>query len=123
MPKYFMLTYTVSNVGDSSDEQKADRVRDSIRDLTWEGLHTLGEDFYGPFYGWEKLDTVDTTIKGRVVVGDDWYREQQEKAKEAVTKLFTKILKDHKARRSTTVIQCAMLVSGADEAFEFEVEY
>ncbi|AUJ81361.1 hypothetical protein CWI88_10055 [Enterobacter cancerogenus] len=123
MSDYFMLTYTVSNVGHDWDEHKADSVRDDIRDLTWDGLFDLGDIYHGPFYGWEKLNTVDTTIKGSISVGDGWDDDKQERAKKAVTKLFAKFLKDHQARASTTVIRCAMLISGAGVPFEFEVKY
>lgn len=123
MSDYFMLTYTVSNVGQDWDEHKADSVRDDIRDLTWEGLLNFEESYHAPFYGWEKLNTVDTTIKGSILVGDGWDDDKQKTAKKAVTKLFTKFLKDHQAKASTTVIQCAMLISGAGDSFEFEVKY
>jgi len=118
-----MLTYTVSNIGHDRDEHKADSVRDDIRDLTWEKLLDFEGSYHGPFYGWEKLDTVDTTIKGSISVGDGWDDEKQKIAIKAITRLFTKFLKDHQARATTTVIYCAMLISDAGESFEFEVTY
>lgn len=121
MSEYFLLTYSVENVGMSWDQDKADNVRDSIRELTLSSIIDLGEDIHEPFYEWEKLSSVETTVKGMIKVGSGSFSSKRDKAKDSIKKLFVKILKEHRAKANTTVIHCAVLISEAGETFEFVV--
>lgn len=123
MSEQFLLTYSVQNVGRSWEQDKANDVRDNIHDLTLSRIIDLEDGIHDPFYGWDKLSMVETTIKGSIDVGEGTLSSKRSKALKAVTNLFKRILKDNNARANTTVIHCAILVNSMDEVLEFQVSY
>ncbi|HGH4671748.1 hypothetical protein I4P27_11060 [Enterobacter roggenkampii] len=119
----FLLTYSVQNVGRSWDQDKANDVRDNIHELTINRIIDLEDGLHDPFYGWDKLSMVETTVKGSIDVGEGTLPSKRSKALKAVTSLFKRILKDNNARANTTVIHCAILINSMDEVLEFDVSY
>lgn len=124
MYHYFLLTYSVENVGNSSYESTAKAVRDSIGTLTLEAVKSTNETIAFAIDGWEKLKNVETAISGQIwIYGED---EESDSAKEAFSKklvrtLFRNILEDKNATRDTTIIHCAMIIGGAGQTFTFKV--
>ncbi|EMO7792535.1 hypothetical protein ABL854_001333 [Citrobacter freundii] len=123
MTERFLLTYSVLNVGRSWDQHKANDVRDNIHDLTLSQIIDLEDNIHEPFYDWNKLSMVETTINGSIDVGEGTLSSKRSKTLKAVTGLFKRILKDNDATANTTVIHCAILVNSMDEVLEFEVSY
>ncbi|EPR9084320.1 hypothetical protein ACU9CO_000605 [Cronobacter dublinensis] len=123
MSEYFLLTYSVHNVGSRWDQDKAEDVRNSIHDLTLSSIIDLDDEIHRPFYIWEKLSSVETTIKGLIDVGNGSLSSKRSKAVKAFDNLFVRLLKDKKAKANTTVVHCALLVNELDEVQEFTVSY
>lgn len=121
---YFLLTYSVENVGDQSVERIAKAVRDGIAALTIEDVKATSDTISYAVDGWEKLPNVETAISGEFYFsGDNDESDLTKKdfAKNIIRILFRKILSSKNATSYTTVIHCALLIGGADRAFTFKV--
>lgn len=124
MHHYFLLTYSVDNIGDPSDERIANSVRDKIAELTLEEIGSMDINISFAIDGWEKLGNVETAISGMM-----WFDEEQAKtvstkkahARSILRSIFRSILRAKRATPDTTVIQCAMIISGAGETFTFKI--
>lgn len=121
---YFLLTYSVENIGDQSDERIANGVRDSIASLTLEDVKDTNDTISFAVDGWEKIKNVETAISGQLYFSGEHDETDQGKkdfAKSIVRTLFRKILHAKNATSDSTLVQCAMLIGGADETFSFKV--
>ncbi|MCF8585051.1 hypothetical protein L8T19_15580 [Enterobacter bugandensis] len=121
---YFLLTYSVDNIGHQSDERIANAVRDAIASLTLEDVKGTNDTIDFAVDGWDKLKNVETAIAGQIYFsGDNAETDQSKKdfAKKIIRTLFRNILRSKNATSITTTIQCAMLIGGADETFTFKI--
>ncbi|QUX96543.1 hypothetical protein C0J08_14550 [Marinomonas sp. CT5] len=108
----FLLTYSV-DAKTKIGRDKADKVRGEIAKIE----------------KWNKLTNVETTFKGSVTVAETSSgllrgilpERIKNMAITAVKNEFMTILVVNQAEEADVIIHCAMMVTGAGEAFEFEV--
>ncbi|MCU8005264.1 hypothetical protein [Shewanella sp. SM96] len=102
----FLLTYSVHPQDPSyqSDVDKAGKVRNDIAKIK----------------KWDKLDDVETTFVGNMLVLGDT-NHKRKLAELEVKSQFIPILKEHKSGSLDVIIHCALMVDGLGQAMTFDV--
>lgn len=123
MLDYFLLTYSVNKVGTT---QQAKDISDSVRlDIgklkKRENLESWNEDLADPFVDWEKLDGLETAIKGLIRVQGESNSEKERDITRKFNFIFRQILKENNAKSSTTIIKCACMIESVGTTTEFEI--
>lgn len=123
MSDYFLLTYSVSDVGTTHlSKIKTDSVRLDIGSLKeLKDLEELNYKIHRPFLRWEKLSGVETTIKGLMSTEEGSIKDKQKEAIANFSAIFEEILSAHNARSKTTKISCALMTESLLETIEFSV--
>lgn len=121
MIEYFLLTYSVRNEDGDRNDRKTNLVRDDICALTYDDVCGINDSIYSAIYGWEKLDIIETTIKGRIHLEGDTYAQKKSHSKKIIRAILSAVLENNSANSSKTQIHCAMLVDSIGEAFTFQV--
>lgn len=102
---YFLLTYTVSDVGETSrSEDLANEVRRDIRKIS----------------EWDLVENQETTFKGVIKVSNEKH-EREDDAKEKVTEEIKKILINRNAHQRHVRVYCTMMLEDTWGSFDFEV--
>ena len=102
---YFLLTYTVADVGKTEkSEELAEDVRRDIRKIS----------------DWDNVEHQQTTFTGLITVSNDKYQRESDAIKQ-VTEEIEAILNDRNARRRNIVVYCTMMLEDTFGAFHFEV--
>ena len=124
MHNYFLLTYSVDNVGYSTDERIAKSVRDRIAALTLEDIKDMDSDIAYAVDHWEKHQNVETAISGMMWFEGEHAETDNDKkafARKILRAMFRNILRAKNATQDTTIIECAMMIDGTGETFTFKI--
>ncbi|MFJ5378142.1 hypothetical protein ACIPSX_12425 [Pectobacterium sp. CHL-2024] len=123
MTANFLLTYSVKDNGfDDASKKTSDKVRKDIGSI--EGLRhleALNDVVHRPFTLWEKIDDVETSVKGLVSIISGRDSDIMNDAKKKFSAVFNKILAENKATPKTTIIHCALMIESLNYPFEFTV--
>ena len=121
--EYFLLTYSVSKVGNTHRAKEiSDAVRVDIGKLKkLSELETFSENAVRPFTYWQKLEDLETAIKGLIRIEGSNFRDQRNDVISKFSAIFRKALVDNEANSRTTVIKCAVMTESLGDTIEFEV--
>jgi hypothetical protein len=121
MSEYFLLTYSVRNEDGDKNDHKTNSVRDDICDLTYDDVCSISDSVCSAIYEWEKLEIIETTIKGLIRLRGDTLTQRKNHSKKIICEIFNEVLGVNNAKSSKTQIHCAMLVESLGETFTFQV--
>ncbi|QHM95983.1 hypothetical protein [Kosakonia sacchari] len=121
MSEHFLLTYSVRNEDGDKNDHKTNSVRDDICALTYSDVCEISDSVCSAIYDWEKLEIIETTIKGKIYLSGDNLAQKKSHSKKIIREIFNEVLDVNNAKSSKTQIHCAMLVDSLGEAFTFQV--